>query len=122
MDEKLSLGDLYDGAAIEAANIELQKVLDNIQDPNTDPKAVRKVSLEVKFKPNKDRSLAEVFISATSKLAPDLPLETAVLTDRKGDKGIGRELYPGQGAPGQGRLPGVSSDKGLNVTPIGGKS
>lgn len=113
-DEKLSLLQLYDGAAIEAADIELQKVLDNIQDPNTDPKAVRKVTLEVKFKPNKDRNLSEVLISANAKLAPDLPMETSVLMERRGGKGIGRELYPGQGAPGQGKLPGV-------VTPIGGK-
>jgi hypothetical protein len=109
---KLSIADLYEGAAIEAADQELQKVLDNIMDPNTDPKTQRKVNLEIRFKPNKERNLSEVYISATSKLAPDLPIETAVLVDHQRGKGIGQELKPGQGAPGQAKLP---MD---NVTPL----
>lgn len=90
--EKLSIFELCDGAALVAADDEVQKALTNIMDPNTEATALRKVNLEIKFKPNKERNMCEVLIQATSKLAPDAPLETTVLTDQHRGKGVAREL------------------------------
>ena len=52
------------GVLKEKFNTELQKVLDNIADPNTDFKKTRKISLEIVFKANEDRDLAEVDIKS----------------------------------------------------------
>jgi len=70
MEERLSLANLGKGAAVERFDDELQKVLENILDPNTRPDLVRSVTLTVKIKPNEDRDFANVEIQATSKLAP----------------------------------------------------
>lgn len=71
------------GALTEKFNRELQKVLDNLDDPNTDSKKTRTIDLKVKFVPNPKRDTAVVEIHASSKLAPIVPVETTI--------GIGRD-------------------------------
>jgi hypothetical protein len=61
---------LSNGAAIERANLELVKVLENIKDPNTSLKVCREINVKIKIKPSDDRSAGAVTIQATSKLAP----------------------------------------------------
>jgi hypothetical protein len=68
-DTRLSLANLGAGAAIERFDDELQAVLNNIADPNTNEKAAREVVLKVKIKPE-DRNYAKIEIVCTSKLAP----------------------------------------------------
>lgn len=68
--EKVSLANLAGGAAIERFNIELDKALANICDPNTDPKKARKIKLTVTLKPSSDRDHASTEISCESSLAP----------------------------------------------------
>lgn len=76
-DEKLSLLNLGGGAAIERFDDELQAVLDNISDPNTQESAAREVVLKVKITP-KERSYAKVEIDCRSKLAPAEKYDTNV--------------------------------------------
>ena len=92
MDDKLSLSNLREGAAIEQFDHCLQQVLDNIQDPNTDAEGVREINLKVKFKPDKERALGEVTVQASSKLAPVKALLSRVFLgmDYRG-KGMARE-------------------------------
>lgn len=54
---------------------ELEKLLRNIDDPNTDPQAKRVLQVQLTLKPGKSRTGAEVAISVTSKLAPHRALE-----------------------------------------------
>lgn len=68
--EKVTLDTLSAGAAVERLNLELDGILENILDPNTNPKALREINLKIKIKPTDDRSSAVVEIQATSKLAP----------------------------------------------------
>lgn len=68
--KNVTIETMSEGAAIERANLELDRVLKNILDKNTDPTAAREVVLKIKFKPNTGRNAAEVTIQATSKLAP----------------------------------------------------
>ena len=68
--EKVSFSTISGGAVIERANLELEKVLENIQDPNTSAKAIREVNVKIKIKPSDDRSVGAVTIQAVSKLAP----------------------------------------------------
>lgn len=43
----IDLNSFADGALFERVNIELKKVLENIADPNTDPKKVRKINITI---------------------------------------------------------------------------
>jgi len=81
---KINLNTFAGGALAEQLNIELQKVIDNIDDPNTPPVAVRKLTLEISLKPNQRRNGANVTINVKSKLAPVIPVETAIMIGRDG--------------------------------------
>lgn len=69
----LTLETVAGGAAVELFNAELEKVLQNIHDPNTDEKMVRVVRLEVRIKPTPDRESAQVLVSASSKVSASKP-------------------------------------------------
>ncbi|MBY2477372.1 hypothetical protein KWV16_10805, partial [Clostridioides difficile] len=76
------------GVLKEKFNTELQKVLDNIADPNTDFKKTRKISLEIVFKANEDRDLAEVDIKSKATIVEAKATTTKVF--------IGRDLETGK--------------------------
>lgn len=80
----VSLANLGEGAVIEAFDTELQRVLQNIVDPNTDAKQAREITLKVKIKPDSERSIGMVSIVATSKLAPAKPVESTILIGSAG--------------------------------------
>jgi uncharacterized protein YuzE len=96
MSKIVDLNDFADGAMAERFNQELQKVLDNIIDPNTDPKKVRKVTLTVSINSNDKRELANVSVQAKSTMSPAKNIETQLLMDydSKG-KVTGAELKSG---------------------------
>jgi hypothetical protein len=66
--QPLSLANLAGGAAIERFDLELNRVLENIADPNTSLKQ-RKISLDVIFKPDDRREGCEITVSCSAKLA-----------------------------------------------------
>lgn len=74
----VSLATLGGGAAVERFDYELERVLQNIADHNTNATAVREVTLTVKIKPNEDRSFSVVDINAKSKLAAMKPAVTSI--------------------------------------------
>jgi hypothetical protein len=90
--EPITLANLANGAAVEKFGIELQRVLDNIVDPNTKADAVREVILKVKIKPNDKRELGAVSIETGVKLAGDAPYETTVQFGSVGGKGRAEEF------------------------------
>ncbi|MCM2675598.1 replication terminator protein [Alkalicoccobacillus plakortidis] len=96
----IDLNNFADGGLAEKFNDELQKVLENMADPNTDPTKVRSITLSVSLKGDKKREVADVSVRATSKLQPYEDLETKLIMDRdsKG-KMVGKELL--SGTPGQ---------------------
>ena len=94
-ESQITLSTLAKGAALEAFDAELANVLGNIADPNTVPNAVRKVTLEVKFKPNKDRNMMDITFGCKSALAPAEALEThALITKDKAGRPQAHELKP----------------------------
>lgn len=96
MKKMIDLEKFADGAVAERFNIELQKVLENIADPNTDAKKVRKVTLTVSFKADDKRDVALVSVQAKSQLAPALEIETKILMDQDSNGNIiGAELQSG---------------------------
>lgn len=75
----VSLENLGSGAAVELFDDARQKVLANINDPNTKAQVVREITLKVKIKPISDqRDVATVEMQAIPKLAPVNPCQTSI--------------------------------------------
>lgn len=89
------------GAFTIQVNRAIEKVMKNIQDPNTDAKAARKITVTVAFKPNETRDFITTGVVTKTSLAPELGAVTAMIcgTDLKTGEvdavEIGKEL-PGQ--------------------------
>lgn len=66
--EPLNLGSIARGALLELFEASALKVAQNIADTSTDAEAVRKITLELKFKPQGDRRTVTVTTTATCKL------------------------------------------------------
>lgn len=66
------------GAFTEQINRELKKVTENIQDPNTDATAKRRITVVIEFKPNEVRNFVTTGVQAKSTLAPALGAVTAL--------------------------------------------
>jgi hypothetical protein len=90
-DTRASLLTLARGAAIERFDAELQRVLDNIIDPNTSEKQGREITLKVKFKPNETRSATVTEIHCSSKIAPPAPCSTMLWVGKDRGKGVAIE-------------------------------
>lgn len=82
--ERLSLINLSAGVAIEKFDDELQRVLDNITDPNTIEDAAREITLKVKITPNNDREIGKVEIDCFPKLAKNKPYATQIVIGKDG--------------------------------------
>lgn len=96
-ENNVSLESLNQGAALERFNLALQDVLDNIQDPNTDAKKARTVTLKVTFKPDADRGIANLQCDVVAKLAPIAPFDVRVFLGRDKDgNGYASEFHPAQ--------------------------
>jgi len=66
---------LANGAAEQLFDRELKKVVENINDHNTDPTAKRKILLEVTLSADKTRTMVNYSVGCKSKLAPHEKLE-----------------------------------------------
>ena len=109
-DEKVSLLNLKGGAAVELFEIELNRVLLNILDPNTRPEAVREIVMKVKIKPDADRFVSQVSIECSSKLSSISSLSTQFVIDRQGGVIEARELVQVQKK--------LFEDSSAKITPI----
>ena len=93
---KITVATLSNGAAIERADLELDKILENIMDDNTSLKFTRELNLKIKIKPTEDRTAGGVTIQATSKLAPVSEHQTQLYigTDDAGNPEASELLQP----------------------------
>lgn len=92
----VTLTTLADGAALELFQSELDRVLRNIQDPNTEPKASRKVVLEVSFNPDEMRECGDVRVRVSAKLAGLKGARTRVFFGRHKGQLVATEFNPKQ--------------------------
>ncbi|WP_203362418.1 replication terminator protein [Bacillus sp. REN10] len=79
------LNSFADGAMAERFNQEMQKVIENIMDPNTDPTKARKVTLTISVKSNDKRELINVAVQGKCTLAAAKDVETQLLVDYDGN-------------------------------------
>lgn len=76
--DRTDLANLCGGAAVEKFGVELERVLENIENPNTDPKLKRTITLKFEFRPKEDRTSILTSIVAESKLAPEAATPTII--------------------------------------------
>ncbi len=81
-DERLQLDNMARGAAIELFDIELKKVLENLDDPNRDVKAVREIHLIVKFTPTETKGLVAVDVQTKKKMPAINGIRTTMVYER----------------------------------------
>ncbi len=72
--QELTLTTICGGATEERFRAALAKVVENIQDPNTEAEKVREINLRFAFKPHESRELAQLSVACTTKTAPAKPL------------------------------------------------
>jgi hypothetical protein len=77
----INLSSFADGAVAERFNAELQKILENIADPNTDAAKVRKLTLTLSFKADEKRDIVVTSVQAKSALSPAKHIETKIVMD-----------------------------------------
>lgn len=65
----INIGNINDGAMVDAFDIELRKVLGNIADINTPATDTRTLTLQLVLKPHSDRITIETEFKCSSKLA-----------------------------------------------------
>lgn len=96
MTERISLATIRRGSAVEMVDDAIQKIMENIVDPNTDATAKRKVTLTLSFVPTNERDSAAVGISVRSSLAPQAAVETTAFISHTRDGVACVEYDPNQ--------------------------
>lgn len=91
-EQLVSLETLARGAVQEQFDYELTRVLANIVDPNTNPCAARTITLKVVLKPDMRRESAGVLVSASSKLAANIPVTTTLFIEERNQSVIATEM------------------------------
>ncbi len=92
---EVSLDTIGSGAAIERCQVAMHDVLNNILDPNTDPKKKRAIIIKLEFAPDENREFTKVAIHTEKKLAPILPVSTQIFIGRdKNGHGVASEFTP----------------------------
>ena len=74
--QHVTLTGVMDGAAEELFQQALSRVLENIDDPNTAPKAKRSITLTLSVEVDEERRNAKLYVDCKTKLAPSRPLST----------------------------------------------
>lgn len=75
----INLEKLANGAFAEKLNEALAQVAENIQNPNTDASTNRGITINIKFKPSKNRDMVSTTIQVTTKLAATEAIETQMV-------------------------------------------
>ena len=98
----INLETFANGAFTVQVNRAIEEVTKNIQDPNTEAVAARKITVTIGFKPNADRSFVATGVQTKTTLAPALGAVTAIQMGKNIKTGeveaieIGTGQIPGQ--------------------------
>ena len=76
---KLDLSQIGDGGLQEKVDKELERVIANILDPNTETKTARKLAITLTMKPDDTRQTVATAMEVKSTLAPQKAVATTVL-------------------------------------------
>ena len=111
----ISIDQLAGGGASERIQRELNKIAENVLDPNTKADATRTLTIQLTIKPNKQRQVGDAELVVKSSLASAAGLPTSFIFDwDKDGKPVMAEMNTGKD-PNQTAI----SDKGEVVDGIG---
>ena len=96
-----NMEEFANGAFTQQINRELEKATQNIQDPNTDATAKRRITVVIEFKPNEERNFVTTGVQAKSTLAPSLGAVTALNMGKNLKTGEVEAVEIGNQIPGQ---------------------
>lgn len=97
----INLETFASGAFTKQVNRALEDVTKNIQDPNTDATAVRKVTITISLKPNEQRNFVATGVVSKATLAPELGAVTALSMGKDIKTGNVEAVEIGNQIPGQ---------------------
>ena len=81
------------GAILEAADVELERIIANIAYINTAPTKKRSMTITVNFVPSNDRKKITMSTTLKSKIEPTAPIETTLFNSQEIDEKTG-EIIP----------------------------
>lgn len=84
----VKLKDIVGGALQEQFSKSFEKIIENLQNPNTPYKNSREITIKLKFTQNEMRDDVKCAVQVSEKLAPQTPMETAFA--------IGKDLKTGE--------------------------
>ena len=77
------------GAVAEQISAAIQRVYENIADPNTEPEKARKLTIELTFKPSKsDRTDVDVFAVVKTRLQPRAAITSRIIVEGDGQGNV----------------------------------
>lgn len=97
----INLETFSNGKFSAQVNRAIEEVTKNIQDPNTDANAVRKVTVTIAFKPNDERNFVATGVVTKTTLAPALGTMTAMSMGKNLETGEVEAVEIGNQIPGQ---------------------
>jgi len=97
MEEKIiDLNKFADGALLQKTTRELQKVIENIHDPNTNPTKARTVTITIALTADEEREYIDAEIGVTSKLVGHKSAKAKMIMGKQDGKVTARELVSGK--------------------------
>ena len=105
----INLEKLANGAFTAQVNRAIEEVTKNIQDPNTEPGATRKITVTIGFKPNQERNFVATGVQTKTTLAPALGAVTAFSMGKDIRTGEVEAVEIGNQIPGQMSLEDVQT-------------
>lgn len=97
----INLETFANGAFTAQVNRAMEEVTKNIQDPNTEPGATRKITVTIGFKPNQERNFVATGVQTKTTLAPALGAVTALSMGKDIQTGEVEAVEIGNQIPGQ---------------------
>lgn len=107
--EQTSIIQMARGGVVERIDMEMGRVLENIQDLNTEPGKARQITIKVTFKPDNNRENIKVSYTVQSSLAPAAPIETSLFAGIQN-----QQLYAVENVP---QVPGQMAMNGNEQEP-----
>lgn len=92
----VSIGTIAGGAISELFDRELERIVENILDLNTEATAIREIDIKVKIKPDENRNFGAVSVVVTSKTGSPKGVGTMFYFGKRGGHGIAVENDPNQ--------------------------
>lgn len=92
----IDLNTFAEGALLKKTTRELQKIFENIHDPNTNPTKTRSITITISLSADEKREYIDSEISVTSKTVPHKPATAKMIMGKHEGKVTARELVSGK--------------------------